>query len=216
MNYSDIVGGTWYPKGGMISVVRAMHQLAKELGVKFDLETDVTKINVENNKATSVTGTKNYTDFDAVVSSADYHFTEQKLLDENYRNYSANYWESRKLAPSSLIFYIGVGKKLPNLLHHTLFFDEDFALHSEEIYTTPKWPTKPLLYLSCTSQSDKSVAPEGCENLMVLIPIAPNLKDDKKTNDYYFDLVINRIENTLALVLKMILFIVEIMLLLIL
>lgn len=202
MNYSDIVGGTWYPKGGMISVVNAMHQLAIELGVTFDLEIDVQKINVTNNKATSISATKNYNDFDAIVSSADYHFTEQKLLDKAYRNYSPSYWEGRKLAPSSLIFYIGVNKKLPNLLHHTLFFDEDFALHSEEIYTTPKWPTKPLLYVSCTSQSDNKVAPDGCENLMVLIPIAPNLKDDKATNDYYFDLVINRIEKHIGVAFK--------------
>jgi len=208
MNYSDMIGGTWYPKGGMVSVVNGMHKLAVELGVKFELNVDVSKINVTNNKANEVlvlnsaqTDKKSYKGFDALLSSADYNFTEQKLLDETYRNYSANYWETRKMAPSSLIFYIGVNKKLPNLLHHTLFFDEDFAKHSDEIYTDPKWPTNPLLYLSCTSQTDKT-APEGCENLMVLIPIAPNLKDDPKTNDKYFDMVIARIEKQIGVSFK--------------
>jgi phytoene desaturase len=214
MNYSDMIGGTWYPKGGMISVVNAMHKLAIELGVKFELNTDVSKINVSDNKAselivsvpiamgTARTDNDFHKNFDALVSSADYNFTEQKLLDEKYRNYSVNYWETRKLAPSSLIFYIGVNKKLPNLLHHTLFFDEDFDIHSKEIYTDPKWPTNPLIYLSCTSQTDKNVAPDGCENLMVLIPIAPNLKDDPKTNDKYFDLVIGRIEKQIGVKFK--------------
>lgn len=202
MNYSDIVGGTWYPKGGMFRIVEGMHQLALELGVEFQLENDVQKITVKNNLATEILATKPHTEFDAVVSSADYHFTEQKLLEEVYRNYSPQYWETRKLAPSSLIFYIGVGKKLPNLLHHTLFFDEDFDLHAEEIYTTPKWPTKPLLYLSCTSKSDTTVAPEGCENFMILIPIAPDLKDDKVTNDKYFDMAIARIEKKLGVTFK--------------
>lgn len=202
MNYSDMVGGTWYPKGGMTSVVKGMHQLAVELGVKFELNVDVSKINVVDNKAKEVVAKTIYNDFDVLVSSADYNFTEQKLLEEKYRNYTADYWETRKMAPSSLIFYIGVNKKLPNLLHHTLFFDEDFDTHSKEIYTDPKWPTNPLIYLSATSQTDAHVAPEGCENLMVLIPIAPDLKDDPKTNDRYFDMVIARIEKQIGVSFK--------------
>jgi phytoene desaturase len=202
MNYADMVGGTWYPKGGMVSVVNGMHQLALELGVQFEFNVDVEKINVSGGKAHQMMAGKTYADFDAIVSSADYHFTEQRLLDKQYRNYSEAYWEKRKLAPSSLIFYIGVNKKLPNLLHHTLFFDEDFAKHSAEIYTDPKWPTNPLIYLSCTSQSDAHVAPEGCENLMVLIPVAPGLKDEPKTNDRYFDMVIARIEKQIGVSFK--------------
>lgn len=202
MNYADMIGGTWYPKGGMVSVVNGMYRLALELGVQFEFNVDVSKINVGEGKANQVIANKTYSGFDALVSSADYHFTEQSLLDKAYRNYSEAYWKKRKLAPSSLIFYIGVNKKLPNLLHHTLFFDEDFEKHSAEIYTDPKWPTNPLIYLSCTSQSDAQVAPEGCENLMVLIPIAPGLKDDPKTNDHYFDMVISRIEKQIGVSFK--------------
>ena len=202
MNYSDIVGGTWYPKGGMVSVINAMHQFALELGVNFELNSDVTKIEVEKNLAKQILTKTKYTDFDVVVSSADYHFTEQTLLDKPFRNYSEKYWQTRKMAPSSLIFYLGVNKKLPNLLHHSLFFDEDFNLHAQEIYTTPKWPTKPLIYLSCTSQTDAMTAPEGCENLFILIPIAPDLKEDQKTIDFYFDLVIKRIEKHIGVSFK--------------
>ncbi len=202
MNYSDIVGGTWFPKKGMVSIVKGMHQLALELGVNFELNVDVSKINVVDGKAKSVKGNTIYDGFDAIVSSADYHFTEQKLLDEPFRNYSESYWKSRKMAPSSLLFYLGVNKKLPNLLHHNLFFDEDFELHANEIYTTPKWPTKPLIYVNCTSQTDLNTAPQGCENLFILIPIAPDLKEDKATIDYYYDLVIARIEKHIGVSFK--------------
>lgn len=202
MNYSDMVGGTWYPKGGMVNVINGMHKLALELGVKFELNADVSKIIIENDLAKNAVTPSKHLSFDAIVSSADYHFTEQQLLEPQYRNYSEAYWKSRKMAPSSLIFYLGVNKKLPNLLHHSLFFDEDFDLHAKEIYTNPKWPTKPLIYLSSTSQTDPTTAPDGYENLFILIPIAPDLNEDKKTNDYYLDLCIKRIEKHIGVSFK--------------
>ncbi len=194
MNYADMVGGTWYPKGGMVKIVEAMHQLAMELGVKFIFNADVSKISVENKKATVLKTDIDHNGFDALVSSADYRHTDKVLLDPAYSNYSDSYWESRKMAPSSLIFYLGVNKKIDGLLHHNLFFDEDFDAHAKEIYSTPQWPAKPLFYVSCPSKTDPLTAPEGKENLFILIPIAPNLEDDKATNDHYFDLVIKRIE----------------------
>jgi phytoene desaturase len=202
MNYADMVGGTWYPKGGMVKIVEAMHHLALELGVNFRLNTDVSKIAVEHKKAVTINADEAFTGFDALVSSADYRFTDKVLLDPVHSNYSDSYWESRKLAPSSLIFYVGVNKKVSGLLHHNLFFDEDFDVHAKEIYATPQWPKKPLFYVSCPSKTDTGVAPEGKENLFILIPIAPDLKDDQKTNDHYFDLVIRRIEQFTGVDLK--------------
>jgi phytoene desaturase len=101
------------------------------------------------------------------------------------------------LAPSSLLFYIGVNKKIKNLAHHTLFFDEDFSLHAREIYDDPKWPTAPQFYVSCPSKTDPSVAPEGGENLFVLIPVAPGLVDTEAQREKYFNLVMARLENLL-------------------
>jgi len=201
MNYADIVGGTWYPKGGMVQIVYAMQKLAIELGVKFEFNVDINKINVQQFKVSQLISNKTFTDFDAVVSSADYHFTEQ-LLEKPYRNYSDKYWLSRKMAPSSLIFYLGVNKRLPNLLHHNLLFDEDFEVHAKEIYTTPKWPTNPLIYVNCTSLTDKTVAPEGNETVFVLIPIAPDLTESDEVKNHYFDLVIKRIEKHIGVSFK--------------
>ena len=120
---------------------------------------------------------------------------DQHLLDVPYRQYSEKYWQGRKMAPSSLIFYLGINKKITGLKHHNLFFDEDFAVHGHEIYKDPQWPSKPLFYLSMTSSSDPTVAPAGCDNLFILIPVAPGLKDNDEIREKYYDLVMDRLEN---------------------
>ena len=128
------------------------------------------------------------------MSGADYHHVEQHLHPEKFRRYSEEYWNTRTLAPSSLIFYLGINKSLNNLLHHNLFFDQDFTQHAKEIYDTPSWPDNPLFYVCCTSKTDDSVAPAGHENVFILIPVAPGLTDSDAIRETYYDLVINRLE----------------------
>lgn len=197
MNYADLVLGTWYPKGGMHKIIEGMYQLALQKGVKFLFNFDVKKIEVEHSKAVRIVNGSGSLDSDVVISSADYHFTDSKLLDRKYSNYSDTYWESRVMAPSSIIYYLGIDKKLPGLLHHNLFFDKSFEIHSKEIYDEPQWPSDPQFYVSCTSVTDVTVAPEGCENIFILIPVASGLKDDDKIKENYFNKVISRIEDRL-------------------
>lgn len=194
MNYADMALGTWYPMGGMIKVIEGMVSVALEQGVKIEYNSAVDKIETSNGKVSClhVNGLKRT--FDFVVSSADYHHTEQHLLAETDRHYTEEYWDKRVLAPSSLIFYVGLNRKVPGLLHHTLFFDQDFGLHAREIYESPRWPTAPQFYVSCPSQTDPSVAPDGCENLFFLIPVAPGLTDSEETREKYFSIILDRFE----------------------
>ncbi|MGK0363666.1 MAG: phytoene desaturase [Saprospiraceae bacterium] len=194
MNYADMVGGTWYPMGGMHKIIEGMVNLAEELGVRILLNQEVKSIKTTNGKATEIiTATATYHP-DVVVGSADYHHVEQHLLEEKDRQYTEAYWDKRTMAPSSLLFYLGVNKRLKNLRHHNLFFDTDFELHAHEIYTKPKWPTDPLFYVCAPSITDDSVAPEGCENIFVLIPLAPALEDTEALREKYFDIVMKRLE----------------------
>ena len=194
MNYADIKLGTWYPEGGMHQVVQGMYRLAKEMGVTFHFNTNVCKIDVVNANASQVLSDdgKKF-DADVVVGAADYHFIESSLLDKTYQSYSKKYWDSRLMAPGSLIYYLGVNKKVEGILHHTLFFDVPFDQHGKDIYTDPKWPNTPLFYLSSTSITDTSHAPEGCDNLFFLIPIAAGLDgDDEALREKYLDMICAR------------------------
>ena len=194
MNYADINLGTWYPKGGMHKIVEGMVALATSLGVKIKFNQAVTRFVHQEGKITKVITSADEHVCDIVIAGADYHHIDQEVIESPYRNYSASYWDKRTMAPSSLLFYLGIDKKLTGLQHHNLFFDEDFGQHAIEIYDQPQWPSKPLFYVSCPSVTDHLVAPEGKENVFILIPVAPGIEDTPAIREKYFDMVMQRLE----------------------
>lgn len=203
MNYADIKGGTWYPKKGMYTIIESMCKVAEELGVKFSFNEEVISINVEGKVTHGVTsesmndGVSRKVNYpaDAVIASADYHFVETQLLAKEQRSYSDTYWDKRILAPSCLIYFVGLNKKLKGITHHSLFFDVDFEKHGNQIYKTKEWPDEPLFYVCATSVTDETAAPKGHENLFFLIPVASGLKgDDIRLREKYFKKIIARYE----------------------
>lgn len=193
MNFADFGLGTWHPDKGMYSVVEGMVKLAKELGVTFHLNENVEEILVENKKAVGIISNGKKHKADIVISGADYHHSET-LLQPQYRAYSKAYWDKKTFAPSSLLFFIGMDKKVKKVSHHTLFFDVDFDAHAADIYDHPKWPKEPLFYANFPSITDASMAPEGKEACFLLIPIAPGLEDTEELRQKYFNVVIDRLE----------------------
>ena len=193
MNFADFGLGTWHPKGGMYEIIKAMRNLAIELGVKIHTNSSVEKIEVEKAKVTGIRSNGKFIASNIVLSGADYHHSET-LLNKKYRQYSEKYWSKKTFAPSSLLFYIGIDKKLKNVEHHNLFFDTDFEQHAKEIYDTPMWPSKPLFYANFPSVTDKSMAPKGCETAFFLVPIAPNLEDTHELRKQYFELILSRFQ----------------------
>lgn len=194
MNYAALDLGTFYPMGGMHKVVEAMQSIAIASGVHIETGCTVERISANGRTVTSVDTSGVTFASDAVIASGDYHHIEKDLLEPKYRNYSETYWDKRVLAPSSLIFYLGVSKKIKKLIHHNLFFDRDFETHASEIYDRPQWPKEPLFYVCCPSKTDPAVAPEGMENLFVLIPIAPGLEDTPELREHYYHRIMDRME----------------------
>lgn len=194
MNYADIKLGTWYPEGGMFSVVKAMARLAEELGVRFHYDHEVKEVTMQANTVKQVICSNGAAfEADVVIGGADYHFIESKLLEPRFRTYSEAYWDKRLMAPGSLLYYIGVNRKVPSVLHHSLFFDVPFEAHAREIYVTEQWPKEPLFYLSASSHTDPHAAPQGCENLVILIPVAAGLEGDtEELRQKYLDIVLQR------------------------
>lgn len=193
MNYGGYALGTHYPMGGFYQLVLAMKKVAEKQGAIFHFDSNVDKINVRNGKVHSLTVNGKELQFDAVIASSDYHHAET-LLEEEYRNYTEDYWQKRTFAPSCLIYYLGVNEIIPNLKHHTLFFENDLDEHIDCIYGEKKWPEKPLFYVCCPSKTDDKVAPNGKENLFLLMPLAIGINDDDTIREKYLLEMLQRIE----------------------
>ena len=198
MNYAGLQLGTWYPQGGFGKVIDAMVKVCTIYGVTIHCNEPVEKIVTRGDIAAGVMVNGRYIHCDAVVASADYAYVENVLLSAATRNYHPSYWDKKTFAPSCLIYYIGLNKKISSVQHHTLFFDEELDQHSREIYKEKQWPAKPLFYVCCPSQTDATVAPAGHENLFLLMPIAPGLEDSEAMREKYFQVMIGRMEKALG------------------
>ncbi|MBK11940.1 MAG: phytoene dehydrogenase [Crocinitomicaceae bacterium] len=194
MNYADTALGTWYPMGGMHRIVEGMVQVAREQGVKFELNCNVEAILEEGGKTKGLRVGGQHILCPHVIAACDYHHAEQHLMPAAYRRYNKSYWHNRAMSPSSLLFYLGINRKIPNLKHHTLFFDTSFEAHAVEIYDDPAWPKDPLFYVCAPSVTDPSVAPKGCENLFLLVPTAPGMAENQADCDRIYEQIIGRLK----------------------
>lgn len=195
MSHVDLDKGVYYPVGGMVKIVDALEEICKSQNIKIIKSNEVNKILIENKKAIGVlTKNKKKILADIVLVSSDYEHAETTLLEEKYSTYSKNYWRKKVMGPSSLLFYIGLNKKINSLTHHNLFLAKDWDKHFSEIFDNPNWPKKPSYYVSCPSKTDASVAQKGKENLFFLIPVAAGLNDSEQIREKMFNMIIKDFE----------------------
>ncbi len=200
MSHMDFNQGVFYPMGGFYELIKALVAIAEKNGANLRKGVTVAEIVVENGVATGVRlEGGEFVPADIVVSNADMWFTETKLLPEKSRTYTQRYWRKRVMAPSAFIMYLGVSEKLPGITHHNLLFSEDWRKNFDDIYKSPCLPDGPSLYVCAPSVTDPSVAPEGKENLFVLVPIASDLEISDKEKDSYAAKVLALIENEMRL-----------------
>ncbi len=194
MSHVDLNLGVFFPDKGMAGAAEGFANLCREMGVKLVTDQEVTQIVTKDKKAVGVQTTTEFFEADIVISSADYHHTEQALLAPKERSFSEAYWEKRVLAPSMFVAYLGIGRKLKGMEHHNLYFAEQWDEHFDTIFKDPAWPEKPCFYLSCISKTDPTSAPEGCENVFLLVPVAPGLADSDEQRESYLKSVLEHVK----------------------
>lgn len=177
MSHLDLADGVLYPMGGFTRVIESIADLARAEGVTILTSSPVRRIVVEDGRTTGVefedeSGERHILAADLVVSAADLHHTETQLLAESERTYPQEYWDERTPGPSALLLYLGVEGSLPQLEHHTLLFTHEWERGFEAIFgANPRIPEPASLYICKPSGVDPGTAPEGMENLFVLVPI---------------------------------------------
>ncbi|MEI6326855.1 MAG: phytoene desaturase family protein [Candidatus Roizmanbacteria bacterium] len=198
ISHTDFNMGIFYPMGGMGKIFEALEMLCKENGVDIQTNQDVSKICVENGAASKVMTTTGEYDADIVVSSADYHFSETRLLESKWQTYPESYWQKKVLSPSAFVMYLGLNTRLKNISHHNLYFEDSWEKHFNTVYGKSSWPEKPSFYFHCPSVTDQSVAPQDGETLMVLVPVAAGLEDTDEIREKYYLKIIQSLETILG------------------
>jgi phytoene desaturase len=184
MSHLDLEDGVFYPRGGFAQVIEAIAGVARDAGVRIVTGATVDRIATESRgsgfrRSTRVTGV-NWTDADGVahvepaavvVSAADLHHTETRLLPPSLRTYPQSYWDTKTPGPGAVLLSLGVRGELPELLHHTLFFTSDWRANFDAIGGDDPYIPDPASLYVCKPSATDTVAPDGHENLFVLVPI---------------------------------------------
>ncbi|MDQ5961923.1 MAG: hypothetical protein QG669_315 [Patescibacteria group bacterium] len=198
MNHIDFNMGVFYPKNGIFEVPTALKNIAEKNGALIRTNSPVKKIIIENGTACGVELVSGeILKADIVISNADMHHTETALLETKYQQYPEKYWGKKTMAHSDFILYLGVNKKIPELVHHSLIFSKDWKTNFEQIFDSPQFPTDPSLYICTPSKTDPSVAPEGMENMFVLVPIASGLEYTESDLENYKQKILTTISEQL-------------------
>jgi phytoene desaturase len=200
MNAIDFNMGVYYPKGGIYEIVKAFVTINKKHVTQFMTHSPVSKIIVENKKATSVlleNGT--ILEADIIISNADLWFTETHLLEKRHQTYPERYWEKAVLSPSAFIMYLGLDRELAVLSHHNLRFGGDWKQNFKELFDTPQLPEDPSYYICKPTETDPDLSPSGTDNLFVLVPIPPGLTLSETDMESYRQKILNLMKTDLNL-----------------
>jgi phytoene desaturase len=188
--------GSFYPKGGMISITNALYRLALKKGVHFYFNTPVQRIIHTEGKVSGVVVNDENRLADMVVSNMDVYFTYQHLLNDSSK---ARQVLQQERSSSALIFYWGIRKGFPQLDLHNIFFTLDYQAEFDHLFRLKKMYGDPTVYINITSKCEPGVqAPEGCENWFVMVNAPANIGQDwENYRALYRDAIIKKLSRLL-------------------
>jgi phytoene desaturase len=165
----ELKEGSFFPKGGIYSVVNVLKKEAEKSGVSFRFDKEVVGIRCNKNR---VTGIKlaggEYIEGDIVVASADLPYVYKELLPDKQR---ASKFDRMKYSCSAMVFHWGLDKVYPELKHHNVFLSDSFRTGLRVIFRDKSADPAPSFYVHAPVRSDPSAAPEGCDTLSVIVGI---------------------------------------------
>ncbi|HEX9971917.1 MAG TPA: phytoene desaturase family protein, partial [bacterium] len=200
--YLEKTGGIWYTKGGMYSLIQALEKIFLDIGGEIKTNSEVTEIVVKNGKAIGAIANDKMYEADAVVSNAHFAHTYRDLIKPEHRSK----WSNRKVnhkaySMSAFMLYLGLKKRYPKLLHHTLIIAERYKELIKDIFDRKILADDFSMYCHAPTRTDDSMAPKGGESLVILVPV-PNLAgkiDWDKMTQPFADRILNFMEHEFGL-----------------
>ena len=179
--------GCWYPLGGLGTIRSALERLARDAGVEIRTSTEVTAVTADEHHVRGVVlddGTE--VDADTVVANTDAEHLYTDLLPD-----AAASRRVRRATRSTSGFAVcaAVRGLTPGLLHHNVWFSDDERREFEAI-GRGELADDPTIYGCVSAVTDRSQAPDGCENWFLLINTPPGAEIDRKRGT---DLVFRRL-----------------------
>ena len=192
--------GLWFPEGGMYALIQAMEKVAEELGVKVHLNSPVEEVVVQKGQARGVRVNGEEVAADAVLVGADLPYAYRKLLPDAANGDFGWRRKREKLeyTASAFMLYLGIDRKLDNMLHHNFYLSPKYRENFEQIFRDHALPDDPSFYAVVPSRTERGMAPEGMESLFVLVPVphlGPNVdweRDGPAFNEKVYELLERR------------------------
>ena len=165
--------GLWFPEGGMYALIQAMEKVAEELGVKVHLNSPVEEVVVQKGQARGVRVNGEEVAADAVLVGADLPYAYRELLPDAANGDFGWRRKREKLeyTASAFMLYLGIDRKLDNMLHHNFYLSPKYRENFEQIFRDHALPDDPSFYAVVPSRTERGMAPEGMESLFVLVPV---------------------------------------------
>lgn len=196
LQYTEAAEGIWYPRGGFQTVLARLVEVGTRLGVKYRLCTPVKQVltSPDGGTATGVLLENGETILaDAVVVNADLVYAYSNLLPGSAtkpgfssainapkaNEKAAAYAKSlrqRDASCSSISFYWSLSRKIPELNVHNIFLADQYKESFDAIFQRQTLPDDPSFYVNVPSRIDPSAAPEGCDAIIVLVPVGHFLR----------------------------------------
>ena len=165
--------GVRFTPGGMYSLVQAFERLLIDQGATIETGTEVSRIDIRNGKAVGVTAGGKHYPADIVVSNSDVgHLYRDLVPAENRSKWSDSKVARTSYTMSCFLLYLGVKGTYPQLKHHTLILTKRYKELLRDIFDKKVLPDDFSMYLHVPTRTDPGMAPEGCESIYVLVPVA--------------------------------------------
>lgn len=186
--------GTYIPLKGMNDISNSLYRLAERKGVKFEFESEVEKIEIQNNQATGIIVNNKLKRFDKIVSNSDVYSTYKYLLKEKLNHNSLK----QERSSSAIIFYWGIKKIYKQLDLHNIFFSDNYEKEFKYIFDENKIIDDPTIYVNITSKDVPADSPESCENWFVMVNSPFNTGQDwEKIKNTLRSNIISKLERIL-------------------